>query len=156
MKILASAHLPYLQPPWEWLFLESVSSSTGSHNNRVIEVIMWSSRIAPNELRIEATAYPWRRSQMWSADVPLLACLIHRPNSHACWDHGANTEHAAKVVICKSWRSAIAVCVCVSDDVSEISKISFQMKMKYSPNRYCCHCPRTRNFPFSHWQYGYR
>lgn len=39
MKILASVHLPYLQPLWEWLFLESVSSSAGSRNNRVTEVI---------------------------------------------------------------------------------------------------------------------
>lgn len=100
--------------PLFWLFLECVRGSACSHNNRLIEVIIWQPRIALNEERIEVVVYPQRQVRcgvlLCGADVFLPLRLINYSNSHACWSLWVNTEHTAKVIICKSWCSIFMVC----------------------------------------------
>lgn len=95
------------------VILECVRGSACSHNNRVIEVIIWQPRIALNEERTEVVVHQQRQVRcevpVCGAEVFLL-CLINLTNSHACRDLWVNTEHTAKVMICKSWCSMFMEC----------------------------------------------
>ena len=93
--------------------LERVRGSACSHNNRVIEVIIWRPGIAPNEQRLEVAVYSQSLVRcgvlLCGADVFFHLCLVQFANSHACWDLWVKAEHTAKVMMCKSWCSAFVL-----------------------------------------------
>lgn len=79
--------------------LVCVRGSACSHNNRLIEVIIWQPRIALNEERIEEVVYLQKQVFVCDADVFLRLCLINYTNSHAFTALWVNTDHTAKVMM---------------------------------------------------------
>ena len=111
---------------------QCVRGSARSHNNRLIEVIIWQPRIALNEERTEVVVHQQRRVRcevpVCGAEVFLL-CFINLTNSHACRDLWVNTE------LQRSWSASHdAACsarwlICYSSAKGEVFFIYFRTNL---------------------------
>lgn len=83
-------------PCWVTLDRAVLECVRGSHNNRLIEVIIWQPRITRTKERIEVVVRRVQRRVrcgVWLCFPSLFNELMNYSNSHACWDLWVNTGH---------------------------------------------------------------